>query len=102
DVSLRLPAERLDRRRPSVAGCRSENCRSLAALAQNTIHGPAKPLHSEILERQRGPVEKLEREQVDVDLNERRGRGMTEASICLRGHRLEFRIAELASNEGGH
>ena len=35
-------------------------------------------------------MEELEREQIVVDLSDRRGRGVTEARIGGRGHRLEF------------
>ena len=94
---LGLLGESLDRRGAGVARGRANDRRPGAARPQNAIHRLAQPLHGEILERQRRSVEKFEREQVVVDLRERRNRGVTEARIGGRGQRVHFvRIEILA------
>ena len=70
--TLGQPAEGLDRGGAGVARCRAEDRRPRAALAENVVHRPAQPLHGEVLEGERRPVEKFEREQVRLDLDERR------------------------------
>ena len=81
DVDLGLLAERLDRRRAGVARSRADDRRPRVAPLQHPVHRLAEPLHGEILERQRRSMEQFEREQVGLDLGERRGRRMTEAGI---------------------
>ena len=90
DVGLRLAAEGLDGRRAGVAGGRPENGRPRFPTAERAIHRAPEPLHGEILERQRRPVEELQREEIGLDLHERRGRGVTKAAIGVLGHRPEF------------
>ena len=57
---------------------------------QRPVHQPAEPLHGEILERQRRPVEQFEQKQIVVELDQRRRGGMAEAAIGVLGHRAEF------------
>ena len=81
DVGARAAAEGLDRRRAGVARGRAEDRRAPVAPLQRAVHRAPEPLHGEILERERRPVEQFEQEQVVVDLDQRRGRGVAEAGI---------------------
>ena len=69
---------------------------------QNAVHRLAKPLHGEILEGQRGSVEEFEREQVVIDLRERRSGGVTEAGIGGCGQGVHFCVIEILVDEGRH
>ena len=102
DFNLGLAAERLDRRRSRIARGRADDRRARAALSQHPVHRLAQPLHGEILKRQRWSVEKLEREQIVVDLRDRRGRRVAEAGVRGRGQRLGFGWPEVPADEGRH
>ena len=102
DVGPGQSAESLDRRRSGVAGGCAENGRALAAVVEDAVHGAAEPLHGEVLERQRRSMEEFEREQVGLDLDERRGRRVAEAGVGAGGHRLEIGRTEIAADEFGH
>ena len=78
---LGLLGESLDRRGAGVARSRPDNRCSRAAAPQDAVHRLSQPLHGEILERQRRSVEKFEREQIGVDLRDRRDRSMAELGI---------------------
>ena len=100
DVGARAAAERLDGRRAGVARRSAYDGRAGAALFQRGADQPPEPLHGEILERQRRAMEEFEQEQVVVDLDQRRGRGVTEAAVGCLGHGGEFAGAEVLANEG--
>ena len=102
DLNLGLVGERLDCRCSGIARRRADDCRPRAALPQHPIHRLAQPLHGEVLERQRRTVEKLEREQVVINLHNGRGRRVPEAGICSDGQSLDFVRAEVSADEGGH
>ena len=95
-------AERLDRRRAGVARGRAENDAAPVALGQRPVHRAAEETHREILERQRRPVEQLEQEQIVVELDQRRARGVAEVAIGVFGHRQQFGVAPAAADEGRH
>ncbi len=69
---------------------------------EDTVHRAPEPLHGEVLERQRRPVEQFEREEVRLDLDQRRGRRVAKPGVGVRGHRLELGRAEIAADELGH
>ena len=71
-----------------------------AAPFQRVFDQPPQQLHGEILERQRRAVEQFEQEQVVVDLDKRRGRGVAEAVVGVLGHVGEFGGAEVLADEG--
>ena len=102
DFDLGLPGERLDRRGAGVARGRSNDRRPLSALMQDPIHRPAQPLHGEILERQRRPVEQLEREQVVLDLRDRRSRRPAEVSIRGARQPPDLGLVEVLADEWRH
>ena len=90
DVGLRLAAEGLDRRRAGVAGGRAEDGGARAGAAQRAVHQPAEPLHGEILERQRRPMEQFEQEEIVVELDERGGRRVAESRVGVLGEGREL------------
>ena len=58
---------------------------------KRAVHQPAEPLHGEILERQRRPVEQFEQEEIVVELDERGGRRVAKSRVGVLGEGRERR-----------
>ena len=67
---------------------------------QNMIHQPRHELHRQILEGQRGAVEKLQDEQIRPELSERGHCRMPEIAAGFAGHAREIRLGNSISDEG--
>jgi len=67
--------------------------------AQHVIHQPRQKLHRQILEGERRPVEQLERENIDAELNERRDRRMAEGAVGLVRHPGEIGLGDRIRGE---
>ena len=94
EIDLVATAERLDRGAAGVArGCNHDGA-ALAARRQHMIHQPRQELHRQIFEGERRPVKQFEHESVDVELDQRRDRGMTEGAVGLPHHPGEFGFAD--------
>ena len=93
-------AESFDRGRASVAGCRPDDDGSPIAPRQRMVDQPAQPLHGEVLERQRRPVEQFQQKQIVVDLDQRRLGRMPESAIGVLGHRVELVSRQIVADEG--
>ena len=59
-VRAHATAKRLDRGPAGVSRSRDHDGRALSARRQRLIHEPAKELHRQILERERGPMKQFE------------------------------------------
>ena len=81
---------------PEVA---PEDRRPRAARHQGAVHQPAEPLHGEILERQRRPVEQFEHKEIVADLRQRRGRRVAEAGIGVLGERQKRGFVDVLADE---
>ena len=103
DVDAPPVATRLDRRRAGVARRRADDGHPLAALGQHVVEQPPEQLHRHVLERQRRPVEQLQRPQVRVQLHQRRHRRVAEArAVRLAAQSLQRRERDALAHEGLH
>jgi hypothetical protein len=99
---IRLPttAKGFDGCCARITGCRNDNGGSFAALMQNMVHQPRHKLHRQILEGERGAVEKLQDEQIRPELSKRGHCRMPEIAIGFASHAREIRLGDSISDEG--
>ena len=100
DVDLGAAAERLDRGTAGVARRCDNDGRALATLQQHVVHQPRNELHGEVLEGERRSVEQFEHEQAGRQLDQRRGRRMTEGAVGLARHAGKIGFRNGGADEG--
>gem|GEM_PF-3594295 len=97
----------VDGRAARIAGCCTDDCRTLAALGQNIIHQAGQQLHGHVLEGQRRAVEEFQHIIVGANLHEGRNSRMPEGGIGLVDHGFQgvswnFIAGEMRKNCEGY
>ena len=94
--------ESLDGGRACVAGRRADHRDTAAALLENMVEKARQNLHGDILERQRGAVEKFEQPVVIPGLDERHDGLVTEDRIGFVDHLAEIGIGDRGADVEAH
>ena len=89
-IDLVAVAERFDRGAAGIARGRNGDGAPLATRREHVIHQPRQELHRQIFESERRPVMQLEHEGIDVELDQRRDRGMAECAVSIPHHAGEL------------
>ena len=101
-VHPRQPPKRLHGGRAGVPGGRPHHRHALAGAAQHLGEHAPDQLHGEVLERQRRPVEQLQKPPIGPELPERRPRRVPEGRIGLRNQPPKRRLAEGVPDQRPH
>jgi hypothetical protein len=87
-------AKCLDRGPTGVPGRSHDDGGALASRREHLVHEPAEQLHSQILERERGPVKQFKDEIAHAELHEWSDRRMMKPAISLARHAGEIGVGD--------